>query len=376
MPDSFSFRRLKAIIVKEFLHILRDWRSLAIAIAMPIMMLLLFGYALNIDLKNIPTAIIDYSKTPESRELISTFDGSPYFKIRNYYDDKQEIEKAIQRREIKAGIIIDKDFAKHINNGSPVHVFAVIDGSDANTGRLVMNYIQALGMIYNERLTAKKLNFQSSQINMKPRAWYNQELISTFNLVPGITAIVMVVIASMLASVTVAKEWEMGTMEQLISTPVRKLEMTLGKAIPLYVIGIADVMIAAYAGMIFFDVPLRGEPALVVLTATVFLTAVLFFGLFLSIALKKQVLANQIAIMSGFLPTLILSGFVFTIANMPLPIQIITHLFPARYFISILRDIYLKGVGFSMLFTHFSFLTVYAVLMIVLANKKLKLRLD
>lgn len=376
MESNFSFRRLNAIIIKEFIHIVRDWRSLFLALAIPVMLIILFGYALNMDLKNIPTAVVDRSNTPESRELIAMFDGSPYFKIENYFTDEGQIENAIKMREAKAGIVINKDFAKHINNGTTVHIQLIIDGSDANTGRLSLNYAQALGMIYNDRLSVRRTNLNMGKLAPASRSWYNQELLSSFNIVPGITAIVMVVIASMLASVTVAKEWEMGTMEQLISTPLRKLEITLGKAIPLYLIGLADVLIATVLGMIVFKVPLRGEPALVFLVATIFLTGVLFFGLLLSINLKKQVLANQIAILSGFMPTLILSGFIFTIANMPLPIRLITYAFPARYFIAILRSIYLKGVGIEMMAANYLFLTIYALIMIILANKKLKLRLD
>jgi len=375
MTSAFSFRRLNAIIIKEFIHIIRDWRSLGLAIAIPVLLLALFGYALNMDLKNVPIAVIDKSNSIESRELIAMFEGSPYFKISQYYTNYKDLTGAIKRREIKAGISIESDFAKRLNNNSSVQIQLIIDGSDANTGRLVLNYAQALGMIYNAKITMHKTAI-TGNLSIRPRAWYNQELVSTFNLVPGITAIVMVVIASMLASVTVAKEWEMGTMEQLISTPVRKLELTLGKAIPLYIISLIDVIIAAVIGMLIFKVPLRGEPALVILVATIFLTGVLFFGLVLSISLKKQVLANQIAIMAGFLPTLILSGFVFTIANMPLPIRVLTHIFPARYFIAILRSIYLKGVGLDMIVLNFTFLSVYAVLMVILANKKLILRLD
>lgn len=374
MAVDFSFRRLNAIIIKEFIHVMRDWRSLTLAIAIPVMLLLLFGYALNMDLKNIPTAVVDRSNSPESRELLAMFEGSPYFHIDRYFTDTADIEHAFKQRRIKAAIVIQSDFAKHINNGTYTHIQVSVDGSDANTGRLVMNYAQALGMIYNQKLTV--LKGSAPGLNTVPRSWYNQGLVSTYNLVPGITAIVMVVIASMLASVTVAKEWEMGTMEQLISTPVRKLELTLGKAIPLYIIGLTDVMIAAVMGMYIFEVPLRGEPALVILVASVFLTGVLFYGLVLSIVLKKQVIANQIAILSGFMPTLILSGFVFTIANMPLPIRVLTHIFPARYFISILRSVYLKGVGLDMIMLNFTFLTIYALVMIVLANSKLVLRLD
>jgi len=374
MNNNFSFRRLNAIIVKEFIHIIRDWRSLTLAIAIPVMLLALFGYALNMDLKNIPIYVIDRSATPESRALTAMFDGSPYFSVRSYAVNERQIEDGIKSRKIKAGVVISSDFAKRLNNGTYNNILVIIDGSDANTGRLIMNYSAALGVIYNEKLAVKSASLGG--LSIAPRAWYNQQMNSTYNLVPGITAIVMVVIASMLASVTVAKEWEMGTMEQLISTPVRKLEMTLGKAIPLYIVGLLDVLLATVMGMLIFKVPLRGDPLLLILVATIFLTGVLFFGLFLSIALKNQVLANQIALLSGFLPTLILSGFVFTIENMPVAIQVITHIFPARYFIAILRAIYLKGVGLDMVLYSFAFLSGYAVLMILLANKKLQLRLD
>lgn len=374
MNDTLSFRRFKAIVIKEFIHVIRDWRSLTLAFAIPVMLLLLFAYALNMDLKNIPTAVIDRSNTPESRELAAMFDGSPYFSITRYLLAEKEMENSMKSRQIKCGIVIPQDFAKHINNRTHVQIGIYIDGSDANTGRMVLNYAQALGMIYNTKISVQKT--VSGSLQPDNRAWYNEGLVSSFNIVPGITALVMVVIASMLASVTVAKEWETGTMEQLISTPVRRLELTLGKAVPLFIIGMADVFFAVAMGVYLFGVPLRGEPLLVMFTASVFLTGVLFFGLLLSVVLKKQVLANQIAIISGFMPTLILSGFVFTIANMPLPVRVLTHVFPARYFISILKSIYLKGAGLEMFLVNFAFLSIYAVIMVVLTNKKLKLNLD
>jgi ABC-2 type transport system permease protein len=374
MSSVFSFRRLTAIIMKEFTHIIRDWRSLFLAIAIPVMLLILFGYALNMDLKNVSIGMYDQSMSKESKDFASLLDGSPYFHIVSYYRRDKDIEEAIKRREIKAAIVIDRDFGKHINNGTDVQIQLYIDGSDANTGRIILNYVNALGAIYNQKLSANSKSV--GMLNPVSRSWYNQGMTSTYNLVPGITAIVMVVIASMLASVTVAKEWEMGTMEQLISTPVTRFELALGKAIPLYIVGLADVIISTVLGIIIFEVPLRGLPALVILVASVFLTGVLFFGLLLSITLKNQVIANQIALISGFLPTLVLSGFIFTIANMPKPIQVLTHVFPARYFISMLKSIYLKGVGLEMMLANFAFLSIYAALMILLSVRKLKLRLD
>ncbi|TCK62540.1 ABC transporter permease [Seleniivibrio woodruffii] len=364
-------RRLKAVAVKEFIHIIRDWRSLFLAVAIPVMLILLFGYALNTDLKNIPTAVADYSDTPQSRELISLFDGSDYFHVTARADGFDDIQKLMREQKALVGIIIKKDFAKKLLRHEATEVQVLVDGSDANTGRMALNYVQALSVIYNTKITAK-----AAYMGVQPRAWYNQGMVSTYMIVPGILAIVMSVIAAMLASVTVAREWETGTMEQLISTPVTQLELTFGKFIPLYCIGLADIIIAVGLGRLVFDVPMRGNPALLFFVATLFLTGVLFFGLVLSINLKKQVLANQIALITGFLPTMILSGFVFTISNMPLPIQALTYIFPARYFVSMLKSIYLKGVGLEIIYANFLFLCAYTLIMIVIANKRLKLRLN
>jgi len=372
----FNPRRLKAMVIKEFIHILRDWRSLFLAIAIPVMLILLFGYALNTDLKNIPTAVADLSGTPQSRELVSLFDGSAYFNVSSRVAGYNDMQSLMRKKKALVGVIIKKDFAEKILRGEPTEVQVLIDGSDANTGRMALNYVQALSVIYNTKLTAQAVRSDGVKINVLPRAWYNQGMVSTYMIVPGILAIVMAVIAAMLASVTVAREWETGTMEQLISTPVTRLELTFGKFIPLYCIGLADIIIAVWLGRLVFGVPMRGNPALLFFVATMFLTGVLFFGLLLSITMKKQVLANQIALVTGFLPTMILSGFVFTIANMPLPIQFLTYIFPARYFVAMLKSIYLKGVGIEIIYVNFLFLCAYTLIMIVAANRRLKLRLN
>lgn len=373
-----SLRRLAAVSVKEFIHIIRDWRSLFLAIAIPVMLLVLFGYALNMDLNNIPTAVIDNSNTPQSRELISNFDGSSYFKIHSYYDSYDELYESMAERKTLAAIIIQRDFADKVLAGKKTSVQIVVDGSDANTGRLALNYASAIGAIYNLNVFAegKTLSANPLTYNIIPRAWYNQGLVSTHMIVPGIIAIVMVVIATMLASVTVAREWEMGTMEQLISTPIRKIELTFGKVIPLFTVGLIDVGVAAVLGKILFDVPLRGNPGLIFFTASIFLFGVLFYGLMLSITMKVQMLANQIALLSSFLPAMLLSGFVFTIDNMPAAVQGISYVVPARYFIYILKGIYLKGIGLEMMLTNFFLLCLYGVIMIFIANKRLKMELE
>jgi ABC-2 type transport system permease protein len=211
---------------------------------------------------------------------------------------------------------------------------------------------------------------------LETRSWYNQGLRSQNVLIPGIIALVMIVVAALLTSTTIAKEWENGTMEQLIATPLRGPELIFGKVIPYLVIGLVDVALAVLMGRWVFDVAVVGNTALLFLMSTLFLIGALFFGLTLSIKLKSQVLANQLAIVAGFLPTLLLSGFVFAIENMPLPLQFLTYIVPARYFIAILRGIYLKGIGLEILWLNALFLLVYALLMVVAANKKFSFKLE
>ena len=363
---------------------IRDWRSLYLAIAIPVVLILLFGYALNMDLKDVPTVIWDQSHTPESRELISLFDGSPYFSIVDYHDSYDELEASIQSARAMIAIVIPSDFSGKILGNDPVSVQVIVDGSEANIARLALGYTTALGFIYNEKIQTERIMSMgalggrgiSAPVEMHPRAWFNENFRSQNAIMPGIIAIVMVVIAAMLTSVTVAKEWELGTMEQLISTPIRGPELILGKIAPYFAIGMVDVTIAVVMGQWVFDVPLRGSPGLVFGMAAIFLTGALFFGIMLSITLKAQVLANQMAILGSYLPTMLLSGFAFAIENMPRWIQFITYIVPARYFIALLRGIYLKGIGLEILWINALLLTGYALVMIFLAHKRLKLKLD
>ena len=348
------------------------------------MLILLFGYALNMDLKNVPTVIWDQSHTPESRELISLFDGSPYFSIIEYYDNFRDLESALNSSKAMIAVVIPSDFSEKINGNENVSIQIIADGSDANITRLAMGYTTALGFIYNQKVQAERVssmgayagNRISPAVEMHPRAWYNSNLRSQNTIIPGIIAIVMVVIAAMLTSVTVAKEWELGTMEQLISTPIRGPELVFGKIVPYFVIGMVDVGIAVAMGQWVFDVPLRGSPGLVFGMAAIFLTGALFFGIMLSITLKAQVLANQMALLGSFLPTMLLGGFAFAIENMPQWIQYITYIVPARYFIALLRGIYLKGIGLEILWLNAVLLTLYGVVMVIAANKRMKLKLD
>ncbi|GAB6907542.1 ABC-2 type transporter [Desulfosarcina cetonica] len=375
-----KLQRFLAVARKEFIHVLRDWRSLVLAIAIPMLLIALFGYALTMDLKHVPTAVWDQSRTAESRELTSLLDGSAYFSLDRYTDGYRELTDLLDAGRIMVALVIPADFADRIRADRPVTIQALIDGADANNATLAAGYLDAIGTIFNRRMvvmpqTRRPQQTQLGRIGLEPRAWYNPDMESRNVIIPGIIALVMVVIAAMLTSVTVAREWETGTMEQLISTPIRVPELVLGKVVPYFVIGLGDVAIAVAMGRWIFNVPLRGSTGLLFLSASIFLTGALFLGLLLSINLKNQVLANQIALFTGYLPTLMLSGFVFGIYNMPVAIQAITFIVPARYFIALLRGIFLKGIGLEILGLNAVLLTVYAALMVLLCHKRMKLKL-
>ena len=376
-----NLRRLAAVARKESIHVIRDWRSLTLALAIPLIMILLYGYALTLDLRQVPTVVWDQSRTVQSRQLLSLFQGSPYFSLVGYHDSYRDLQMDIDRGRAMVAIIIPGDFAGKVQSGKHVDIQVIVDGSDANTSRLATGYATTIGMLYarnigSERMQIKGRGKLTPPVQLVQRSWYNPDLRSQNVLIPGIIALVMIVVAAMLTSVTIAREWETGTMEQLISTPLRGPELLGGKVIPYFIIGMADVALAVAMGKWIFDVPVVGNAGLLFAMAALFLTGALFFGLTLSIVMKSQTLANQAAIMAGFLPTLLLSGFVFAIENMPVPLQILTYIVPARYFIAILRGIYLKGIGLEILWTDALFLLVYSLVMIMIANRKFRFKLE
>lgn len=371
-----NFIRTKAIFKKEFIQISRDPRSLALAFAIPVLLLVLFGYALSLDIDNIPMAVWNQDGSVTAREFLLNFNNSKYFKIIGYYDNYPDMEHLINKGDAMLAMVIHKDFSKYIQSNGFAPLQVIIDGSDSNTAQIAQGYVNSVVGAYNynfikNALAAYRIE-NSDPVDLRSRIWFNQDMDSKLFIIPGLIAIIMMIIAALLTSLTVAREWERGTMEQLISTPVRGIELIIGKFAPYFVIGFIDLSISVLMGILLFNVPLRGSVALLFVCSGIFLTGALMMGIYISVVAKTQLMASQLAILTSFLPTFMLSGFTYEIFNMPQWVQYITYAVPARYFIVILRGIYLKGVGITVLWLNIIALCIFSVLTVRVAIMKFR----
>lgn len=363
--------RIKAIARKEAIQILRDPLSLVMAFLMPALLLFIFGYAITLDVNNLRLVVHDSDKTAQSRELVSSFSESGYFTLVDAVDGQAEVDELLDSGKAQAALVIPKDFSQDLKTRKSAGLQAIVDGSDSNTATIAMAYISAITELYSKKLGAKV----SPRIEPRVRVWYNPELKSRNYIIPGLIAVIMMIIAALLTSLTVAREWERGTMEQLISTPVKKPELILGKLAPYFVIGLIDMASAILIAVFLFKVPLNGQPYLLLLLSSLFLFGGLSLGILISIVAKSQLVASQVAMVATFLPAFLLSGFLFAIANMPPPLRAITNIVPARYFVTVTKGIFLKGSPLRLLVTETLFLFVYAVIVFLLANRKFKKRI-
>jgi ABC-2 type transport system permease protein len=370
-------RRLYAIFHKELLHIVRDWRSLVMALALPLLLLTLFGYALTLDVDQIPTVIYDQDQSAQSRELAQHFRGSRFFHVLPAEPGYGALIDGINRNRVLLGVVINSKFSEHLAAGDEATVQLVLDGSDSNTASIAAGYAEALILTYSQELREHELLRRGMgkikmPIDPRVRVLYNREMKSRNFIVPGLIAVILMIIAALLTSLTVAREWEQGSMEQLLSTPVRPGELLLGKLSAYFLLGIVDMAIAISVGVGVFGVPLRGSPLLLMAGSCLFLFGALCWGIFLSTVMRSQLLAYQASLMSSFLPAFLLSGFIFSIENMPVVIQQVTRIVPARYFVRILQGVFLKGTGLSVLWADFLFLAIYGGLIFLLAARKMR----
>lgn len=373
-------RRVRAIAWKELLHVWRDPRSLGMAIAIPMLLLVLFGYALTLDVDNVPIIVWDRSGSPASREFIAEFSGSTYFSFQGSASSYREVEHALDTSTAVAGLVIPAEFGGRLANGRAATVQVILDGSDANTATLALGYLEATAGRFSQQVLLEQLRRQGrpatgAPVDLRPRAWFNADLESRNYIIPGLIAVIMMVIAALLTSLTVAREWERGSMEQLISTPVSAGDLVAGKLLPYVAVGMLDVALAVITGWAIFGVPLRGSLLLLFGVSTVFLVGALSLGLLISIATKSQLLASQLAMVLTFLPSFLLSGFMYSISNMPGPVQAVTYAVPAKYFVALLKGIYLKGTGLRVLGLETLLLLLFSFVMVTVARLRFRKQL-
>jgi len=375
--------RVFSLIVKETLHILRDPRSLYLALGLPIVLLILFGYAITFDVQKIPLAVVDEDSTQLSRDLIARIEASQYFDIKFVMNTYSNSEKFLDHGKVKIILGIPSGFSRNLSLGKNTFVQLLIDGSDNNTAQIALSYASGAIQMFSTNIIREKLHRVSPipvesipPVNLEPRIWYNPELRSTNFIVPGLIATVMMILAAMMTSLTIAREWEVGTMEQLIATPARSYEIIIGKLTPYFFLGILQLFLVSATGILLFKVPLKGNIFFLFCVSSIFLICGLGMGLYVSTVTRSQQLAFMMSVILTFLPSIFLSGFIFPVSSMPWIIQFFSYFVPAKYFLIILRGIFLKGNGLYVLWPQVLCLIIFASIIIIACTKRLKLSLE
>jgi ABC-type multidrug transport system permease subunit len=370
-----SLRKIMAIMKKEFFHIIRDTRSLILAFIIPLCLILIFGYALSLDVNELETIIVDYDRTDMSRDLIRHLNATSYFNIKGYVHDAEEVTEYLDHGKAAVGVIIPPDFTRKIKSDEEAPIQVLMDGSDPNFANIARGYINVFIEGYNLKLLLQFLNRNSAEkinppVDGRIRIWFNEDLESRQFIIPGIIAVIIMIVGAMLTALVIAREYENGTMETLRSLPINALELLMGKAIPYFFITLADVLISVLLGQVLFGVVMKASFLLMILASSLYIFVGLSLGLLISTATKSQLMANQGAILLTYLPSLLLSNFVFPITNMPKVLQLVTYIVPATYYIDILSGIYLKNIGFLNLWQDFA---VLAFMFILLASMNMLL---
>jgi ABC-2 type transport system permease protein len=360
-----SAGRLLAVARKEWIQLRRDSRSMALAFGLPVFLLLFFGYAISWDVKDLQLAVIDEDNTETSRALLTAFGSSGYFRVVRHLPDRSAIDAELLGGRAAGVLIIPRGFAADLDARRDAPVQLLLDGADANTATIAMSYADAIAGRFSRSILLPR--GASLPASAESRVWYNPTLESRNMIVPGLIAVIMSIIAAMLTALTIAREWERGTMEQLAATPVHRLEVVFGKLLPYLGIGLFDVAITTVAGVAIFGVPLRGSILLLAAMTLLFLLGALGLGMFISAVLRSQVLATQIAMVVTYLPALLLSGFLFDIASMPAVLRAVTWIVPAKYYITVTRGVFLKGVGIEALWVQAGSMLLFATVGIALA---------
>lgn len=369
----FDWRRLSALVRKESLQAIRDPSTILIAFVLPVILLFLFAYAVSLDVREVRIGVVLESDGASAQSLAAAFAGTRYLKV-TPARDRREVAEQVVSGKLRGYVVIPQDFERRLASGQPQSVVQVVtDGSLPNTANFVANYAQ--GVVLNWQ-ASRHHGQPVSVINLEPRYWFNAELESRRSLVPGAIAIIMTIIGTMLTALVVAREWERGTMEAVLSTPASVLEILIGKLLPYFALGMVATLGSAALAAFIFEVPLRGSLLALLTISAVFLIPALGQGLLISSVTKNQFLASQIALFSGFLPAFLLSGFLFEIDAMPVPIQAITYLIPARYFVSSLQTVFLAGDVWAVFLPDLAAMLVIGVFFFAIAKRKTQKNLE
>lgn len=367
-----ALRRTLAIAHKEVMHILRDVGTLYFAVGMPLIMLVLFGYAISFDVDHIPVVVVDQDGSAESREVVARlFSGRSFERVATR-DTAEEIEPLLRRREASVGVVVPRGYAKALARGETAVVQVLVDAADNATTSTVLSSASRFTVVVNRGFAREALGVTPDAIEARVRALYNPSSRSVLFLVPGLVAVIQSMMSVLLTALTVAREWERGSMEQLFATPVRRLEIVLGKLLPYFGVAMIQMMLVLAAGTWLFDVPIRGSVALLFALSSLFLVAGLGQGLMISVITKNQMVATQIAAVSSMLPAVLLSGFILPIENMPRPLQILSNVLPARHFMHAVRGIMLRDVGAGDLVRDAVALALFAVAVIAVSTARFR----
>jgi ABC-2 type transport system permease protein len=377
-----KLRRVIAIARKEALQVVRDPRSLMIALLLPLMQMFLLGYGVNLDVKHIPLCMVDMARNPQSVELVRRFSASRYFDMMREPATVAEVSRLIDDRTCELAVVVPAGFLHALNTPGAGTVQVLADGTDSNTATIATGYATSVLAGFSNDLQVQAIERHGGQLQtsrpleVRSRVWFNEELESRYFIIPGVVAVVMALVGAQLTSLTIAREWERGTMELLVSTPVTPMELMAGKLAPYFLIGLLDTAMCLALAVWWFDVPFRGTVPTLFFTSGLFLTVVLCIGYYLSVAIRSQVGASQVALIVTMLPTVLLSGFSFPIDQMPAFVQQVTYLVSARYYVTILKAIFLKGSSMAELWVPITCLAVYSVTMMVLAARSFRKTLD
>jgi ABC-2 type transport system permease protein len=367
-----SFRRILALVRKESWQVVRDPSSIAVGIVMPMILLVLFGYGLSFDLKNLPVALVMEESSAEASGAVSGFELSDYFQT-HQVKTMAEAERLLMDKTVNGIVRVPTQFARDVQAGN-AEIQVLVNGSDANTARIALGYAQgAVGAWVARQAAEGKILNAGASVDLQTRLWFNEANDSTYFLVPGLIVLVMTLIGALLTALVMAREWERGTFEALFVTPARPGEILLGKTVPYFVLGMLGLALSVIGSQVLFGVPLRGSLWILVVVSMLYLLVALGIGLLISSVTKSQFVASQITLVVTFLPAMMLSGFMFDIRSMPLAIQVITHIFPARYFVSVLQTLFLAGDIWPVILPNAAVLAVMATVLMaasVFATRK------